>query len=88
MEEKMGQRMSSLAPECNELKTKYDDCFNDWYSNKFLAGKSNQNECQELFDDYRECVHTALIKDGIIKKNLDEVREEAPFEKGGAPKDE
>jgi hypothetical protein len=24
-------RMNSIAPECNELKHKYDDCFHQWY---------------------------------------------------------
>lgn len=29
----MGNLMSaSFAPECNEVKTKYDNCFNEWYS--------------------------------------------------------
>lgn len=79
--------MSSLAPECNELKAEYDHCFTNWYE-KFLAGKSNQNECQALFDKYQACIHAALAKDKVIKKNLEEARAEAPFEKGGANKDE
>lgn len=33
----MGNIMSaSFAPECTDLKTKYDSCFNEWYSEKFL----------------------------------------------------
>ena len=30
--------MNSLDPECNELKTKYDSCFNLWFTEKFLKG--------------------------------------------------
>lgn len=40
-----------------------------------------------MFDDYKECVQAALVKNGIIKKSLDEAREDAPFENGGVPKD-
>ena len=30
--------MNSLDPECNELKKKYDSCFNLWFTEKFLKG--------------------------------------------------
>ena len=83
----MGNFMSaSFAPECTELKTKYDACFSEWYSEKFLKGKSNQNECQDVWDKYQTCVQAALVRTGL-KKTLDEAREEAPFENGGAPKE-
>lgn len=74
--------MSSIAPECNEAKKKYDDCFSAWYE-KFLKGESIENECQELFDDYHTCVQAAILKNKNISKNLEEAREQAPFEKGG-----
>lgn len=82
----MGQTMSSLAPECNELKKDYDDCFTAWYD-KFLKGESNTNECQGKFDTYRTCVSAALTRRPDLKKNLEEAREDAPYENGGAPKD-
>lgn len=47
---------ASLAPECNELKEKYDTCFLKWYSEGYLRGKSNQDECAGLFKQYRSCL--------------------------------
>ncbi|CCH62559.1 hypothetical protein TBLA_0H02750 [Henningerozyma blattae CBS 6284] len=79
----MGNIMSaSCAPECTELKKTYDDCFNTWYSEKFLKGKSIENECAKQWYAYSECLKTALVKQGI-QPALDEARKEAPFETGG-----
>ncbi|KAI0461658.1 hypothetical protein LJB42_004730 [Komagataella kurtzmanii] len=72
----------SVAPECTELKNKYDSCFNSWYTDKFLQGKSLQNECEGLWDDYRECLEAYLIKKGI-KPMVDETAKDAPFEEKG-----
>jgi TRIAP1/MDM35 family protein len=47
--------MSSISPECNELKKKYDDCFHTWYSEKYLKGDITP-ACEELFKDYKTCV--------------------------------
>lgn len=79
----MGNVMSaSFAPECTELKQDYDNCFNQWYSEKFLKGLSMENECSKQWYAYTTCVEAALVKQGI-KPALDEARKEAPFEKGG-----
>ncbi|ONH67377.1 Mitochondrial distribution and morphology protein 35 [Cyberlindnera fabianii] len=83
----MGNAMSSsLAPECTEAKKEYDDCFNNWYSEKFLKGKSLHNECEDLWYDYKACVDLALAKQGILPM-LEEAREDAPFDNGGVPED-
>ncbi|TLS23926.1 hypothetical protein PpBr36_08244 [Pyricularia pennisetigena] len=68
---------ASLAPECNEVKERYDTCFLKWYSEKYLrgAGTSNKNECESLFNDYQKCLGVALKKKGIDKL-LDEARED------------
>lgn len=47
---------ASVGPECTKLKEQYDNCFNDWYTNGFLKGESNTNECEDIFIDYKECV--------------------------------
>lgn len=79
----MGNTMSaSFAPECTDLKKKYDNCFNEWYSEKFLKGKSIENECTKEWYSYINCVNEHLVGQGI-KPALDEARKEAPFEKGG-----
>ncbi|KAG8161997.1 hypothetical protein KVR01_007762 [Diaporthe batatas] len=68
---------ASLAPECNELKEKYDTCFLRWYSEKYLRGigKSDDNECSDLFKDYQKCLNVALKQRGIDKL-LEEARED------------
>lgn len=47
--------MNSLSPKCQEAKEKYDACFNNWFSEKFLKGQ-NENECEALFQEYQSCV--------------------------------
>ncbi|KAI9480578.1 MAG: hypothetical protein EXX96DRAFT_185893 [Benjaminiella poitrasii] len=68
---------SSVGPNCTELKQKYDNCFNKWYSEKFLKGDTT-SECEDLFKDYRACVMKTLKEKGIDKL-LDDSRKEAPF---------
>ncbi|KAL2194845.1 putative N-acetylglucosaminyl-phosphatidylinositol protein [Corynascus similis CBS 632.67] len=58
----------SLAPECNEIKERYDTCFLKWYS-------ENNNECAGLFKEYSSCLKGALKERGIDKL-LDEARED------------
>ncbi|GME77237.1 unnamed protein product [Ambrosiozyma monospora] len=80
----MGNLMStSFAPECTPLKQKYDGCFNEWYSEKFLKGKSTTNECEDLWYEYQECVRKHMTEQKLDKM-LDDARKEAPFENGGA----
>ena len=47
--------MNSLDTDCLELKKKYDDCFNVWFSEKFLKGDS-RDTCAPLFQVYHQCV--------------------------------
>ncbi|KAM5364880.1 hypothetical protein ACJZ2D_011287 [Fusarium nematophilum] len=67
---------ASLAPECNEVKERYDTCFLKWYSEKYLRGQEKDNkECADLFKDYQKCLKVAL-KDRGIDKLVEEAREE------------
>lgn len=52
--------MESIDPECTKLKQKYEACFNTWYSEKFLKGET-QDECQELFKEYRTCLEVFFV---------------------------
>jgi len=63
-------KMNSLDPECNDLKKKYDSCFNLWFTEKFLKGDTNDDMCAPLFVVYKECVREAITKQNI---NLSEV---------------
>ena len=57
--------MNSLDHKCNNLKQKYDSCFNLWFSDKFLKGESN------LFVLYRDCVREAIKKQNINLSEID-----------------
>ncbi|KAL2014053.1 hypothetical protein VTN00DRAFT_1578 [Thermoascus crustaceus] len=56
---------ASLAPECNNIKEKYDTCFLKWYSEKYLRGNSSTDECEQLFSQYKTCLSKALKERGI-----------------------
>ena len=48
--------MNSLGDDCNELKRKYDECFNLWFSDRFLKGDNDDSMCAPIFKVYQECV--------------------------------
>ncbi|ODV92898.1 hypothetical protein CANCADRAFT_49263 [Tortispora caseinolytica NRRL Y-17796] len=73
---------ASFAEECTELKKKYDGCFNNWYSEKFLKGLSMENECADEWSEYEACFKNALRQKGLMPM-LEDAREDAPFEDGG-----
>ncbi|KAI5361308.1 Putative mitochondrial distribution/morphology family 35/apoptosis [Septoria linicola] len=64
---------ASLAPECSEVKERYDSCFLKWYSEKFIRGAAKTDECEPLFRQYKECLGKALKERGIDTM-LDEAR--------------
>lgn len=48
--------MNSIGENCNELKSKYDACFNNWFSERFLKGHTDDSQCKPLFLTYQKCV--------------------------------
>ncbi|KAJ5235253.1 uncharacterized protein N7469_004421 [Penicillium citrinum] len=56
---------ASIAPECNDIKERYDTCFLKWYSEKYLRGNTTSNECEELFSKYKNCLGKVLKERGI-----------------------
>ncbi|KAK4872918.1 hypothetical protein RN001_014947 [Aquatica leii] len=58
--------MNSIANECQNLKEEYDACFNLWFCEHFLKGKTDDSMCAPLFKAYQECVKKAL-KDKSIE---------------------
>ena len=52
--------MNSVSNECQELKTIYDSCFNQWYTEKFLKGESEDTTCELLYSKYQDCVKNAI----------------------------
>ncbi|KAF2278319.1 UPF0203-domain-containing protein [Westerdykella ornata] len=66
---------ASLAPECNEVKERYDNCFLKWYSEKYLRGTATTDDCQGLFKQYETCLSKVLKEKGIDNM-LKEARED------------
>ncbi|KAJ5155988.1 hypothetical protein N7492_008791 [Penicillium capsulatum] len=64
---------ASIAPECNEIKERYDTCFLKWYSEKYLRGNTTSNDCEELFSKYKTCL-TKVLKERGIDTMLDDAR--------------
>lgn len=56
--------MNSIGKDCNDLKKAYEECFNSWFSDKFLKG-IKQDHCDALFNVYRECVKKAVNENNI-----------------------
>lgn len=48
--------MNSIGDDCNELKKQYDACFNNWFSERFLKGETDDSVCAPIFKVYQECV--------------------------------
>ncbi|CAG9101951.1 hypothetical protein JYU34_006013 [Plutella xylostella] len=63
--------MNSIGKECTELKQKYDDCFNSWFSDKFLKGDHDDSVCSGIFKVYQECVKNAMKQQNIDFKEID-----------------
>ncbi|XP_026761852.1 TP53-regulated inhibitor of apoptosis 1-B-like [Galleria mellonella] len=63
--------MNSIGEECTELKKKYDDCFNTWFSERFLKGDHDDSMCAGIFKVYQECVKNAMKQQNIDFKEVD-----------------
>lgn len=65
--------MNSVGKDCNELKKKYEECFNMWFAEKFLKGDRTES-CAPLFRSYQTCVKKAIKEQKIdlweIDKNV------------------
>lgn len=54
--------MNSVSKDCQELKRLYDSCFNQWFSEKFLQGQTDDDTCEPLYKQYQQCVKKAIKK--------------------------
>ena len=59
--------MNSIGADCGDLKKAYEDCFNSWFSDKFLRG-SREDTCAPLFSVYQSCVKKAMQERQIGKR--------------------
>ncbi|KAG5547845.1 hypothetical protein RHGRI_013505 [Rhododendron griersonianum] len=53
--DKRGSSSSSTSP-CAHLRTAYHNCFNRWYSEKFVKGNWDKQECTSEWKKYRDCL--------------------------------
>ncbi|KAJ1093370.1 hypothetical protein NDU88_006471 [Pleurodeles waltl] len=63
--------MNSVGEECTEMKREYDQCFNRWFSERFLRGEGGADPCRDLFRGYRECVQKAIKEKDIPIEGLE-----------------
>ncbi|XP_022754695.1 uncharacterized protein At4g33100 [Durio zibethinus] len=50
---------NSTSP-CAHLRAAYHNCFNRWYSEKFVKGQWNKEECLSEWQKYRSCLSEHL----------------------------
>jgi len=53
-------RLKSFHPACDELKQKYDQCFNVWFTEHYMNGHDNNERCNKVFELYTDCVKVSL----------------------------
>jgi len=63
--------MNSLSEECTPLKHQYDECFNLWFSEKFLNGDKDLSVCDPYMKLYSDCVRKAMAAKGIDTSETD-----------------
>ncbi|KAL2608426.1 hypothetical protein R1flu_026999 [Riccia fluitans] len=51
-----GQSKPGEMQNCSALKMAYNECFNRWYTDKFLKGQWDKEECQAEWEAYRACL--------------------------------
>ncbi|PKI72069.1 uncharacterized protein At4g33100 [Punica granatum] len=58
-ERKPSSSPSSTSP-CAQLRAAYYSCFNKWYSEKFVKGQWQKEECVAEWQKYRACLSEHL----------------------------
>ncbi|KAL1219557.1 hypothetical protein V5N11_021772 [Cardamine amara subsp. amara] len=53
-------RSSSSTSPCADLRNAYHNCFNKWYSEKFVKGQWDKEECVAEWKKYRDCLSEHL----------------------------
>ncbi|XP_035783012.1 TP53-regulated inhibitor of apoptosis 1-like [Anopheles aquasalis] len=63
--------MNSIGENCTQLKKDYDNCFNNWFSDRFLKGDTDDSLCAPLFKVYQQCVKEAMKQHHIEFKEIE-----------------
>jgi len=56
----MGLKRDSSTSPCAHLRAAYHNCFNRWYSEKFVKGQWEKEECVLEWQKYRACLSEHL----------------------------
>ncbi|XP_077288207.1 uncharacterized protein LOC143912735 isoform X2 [Arctopsyche grandis] len=62
--------MNSIGAECTDLKRQYDECFNSWFSEQFLKGKTDDSACANIFKHYQNAMKEQNIEFKDIEKDI------------------
>ncbi|KAJ7966389.1 Mitochondrial distribution/morphology family 35/apoptosis [Quillaja saponaria] len=54
------KKSSSSTSPCAHLRAAYNNCFNRWYSEKFVKGQWEKEECVSDWQKYRACLSEHL----------------------------
>ncbi|KAI5669660.1 hypothetical protein M9H77_19513 [Catharanthus roseus] len=60
LRDKKNKSASLATSPCAQLRADYHNCFNRWYSEKFLKGQWDKEECVSVWQKYRECLSQHL----------------------------
>nr|CAD7587550.1 unnamed protein product [Timema genevievae] len=56
---------------CQEIKTQYDNCFNTWFTERFLKGDHNDEMCEPFLKVYKSCIEKAMKEQHIDLKEIE-----------------
>ncbi|XP_011308649.1 TP53-regulated inhibitor of apoptosis 1-like isoform X2 [Fopius arisanus] len=56
---------------CQELKKNYDECFNNWFTERFMKGHTDDSICAPLLKVYKECVQKSMKEQNIELKDIE-----------------
>lgn len=72
-----------VEAQCRKPKVKYNKCYRKWYSSGFTgvtSGDTEREDCDDLFELYKECYVKNMLKDRMRKNNNANGADSAPKE--------
>ncbi|XP_024459339.1 uncharacterized protein At4g33100 isoform X2 [Populus trichocarpa] len=65
---KKDKRDQSSTSPCAHLRAAYHNCFNRWYSEKFVKGQWGKEECVSEWQKYRACLSVINLQNLLASK--------------------
>lgn len=65
----------AIQHRCRKKYKAYTSCLSKFYSEEFLPGKKLEQDCQDVFDAWRECYTKGMIYELYIKKGKEPPQE-------------